>query len=227
MGLEPGTVFPRNKAIESRYGEVTTIAPNQSSSFVIDFALLTGGDKYNMAAGRISQIWAGRRTRVDNHPPSDVAIKLKDVVGAAKTWGPAFTSWYGKPAPDFVFTDIKGKKHKLSDYHGKDIMIIIWATWCGPCKQEIPHLIELRDTIGEDKLAMFAFSNENPDLVKRFAAQAKMNYTVVADVSNMTSPYVDVNAIPSSFFIDSDGKIKLATTGVLSLSDIKAILEAE
>jgi peroxiredoxin len=227
MGFETGTVFPRNKVIESKFGEVPKLAPNQSRSFTIDFALHSSSEQFNIAAGKVSQIWAGRRTKVDAHPPSGVTVKLTDVIKAARTWGPAFTSWYGKPAPDFVLTDITGKEHKLSDYRGKDIMIILWATWCGPCRQEIPHLIELRDTIGEDKLAMFGISNENPELVKRFAAQMKLNYTIVVDRGNMPSPYRDVQGIPSSFFIDSEGKMKLATTGLISLEESKAILEAE
>lgn len=152
---------------------------------------------------------------------------LSDIITAAKTWGPAFTSWYGKEAPDFTLTDTKGKEHKLSDYRGKNVIVIFWATWCGPCRVEIPHLIELRKTIGEDKLAMLAISNERLDLVKGFAEQQKINYTALLNPRGLPRPYSSINAIPSSFFIDSEGKIKLATTGLISLREIRAILKAE
>ena len=78
-------------------------------------------------------------------------MALDDVIKGAVTWRPIYTSWYGKPAIDFTLTDIKGKEHKLSDYRGKNVMFVFWATWCGPCLMEIPHLIALRNIISEDK----------------------------------------------------------------------------
>jgi peroxiredoxin len=155
-------------------------------------------------------------------------ISLNDVIRTARSWAPAYKSWYGKTAPDFTLTDITGNQHKLSDYRGKNVMIIFWATWCIPCHLEIPHLIALRNTVSEDKLAMLAISDEYPALVKRFAADRKINYTVIsANILAMPSPYNSIMSIPCNFFIDPEGKIKLATEGVLSLDAIKAILQAE
>jgi len=154
---------------------------------------------------------------------------LKEVIDSARTWGLAsdFESWFGKPAPEFILPDVTGKEHKLSDYRGKDVMIIFWAAWCGPCRMEIPDLIELRNTIGQDKLAMLAISNEGPALVKTFATQQKINYTVFSSQQDLPAPFNLIKAIPCSFFIDPEGKIKLATVGLLPLSDMKAILQSE
>lgn len=161
-------------------------------------------------------------------PNTSYKLSLNDVIKAARTWRPVHISWFGQKAPDFTLTDINGKQHKLSDYHGKTVMIIFWATWCGPCIMEISHLITLRNLIGEDNLAMLAISNENPVLVKQFVADKKINYTVFSiDAGNMPAPYNQVRNIPCSFFIDPDGKIKLATEGLLSLGEIRAILQAE
>ena len=161
-------------------------------------------------------------------------MSLRDVIASARTWQPAYTPWFGRKAPDFTITDISGKQHKLSDYRGKNVMIIFWATWCGPCKKELPHLIALRNVVGEDKLSMLAisyisaFPPETTEKVKSFAKQNKVNYTVFSvDADVMPSPFNSVSAIPCSFFIDPEGKIKMATQGLLSLGEIKAILNAK
>ncbi|MHC4157713.1 MAG: peroxiredoxin family protein [Planctomycetota bacterium] len=161
-------------------------------------------------------------------------ISLSDVVRSARGWGPIFTSWYGQMAPAFKLVDINGKERKLSDYRGKDVMIILWATWCTPCVREIPHLIELRKTTSQDKLAMLGISYttimppNTTKMVKKFAAQQKINYTVFSvDIDDMPAPYNQIKGIPSSFFISPEGKIKLATEGRLSLGAIRAILAAE
>jgi len=216
-----------NRSIERKFGRVPKLAPHQSRSFTIDFALHSNEDQVNAAADEVARIWAGRRTQIDNAPLADARQSLSDVIASARTWGPAFKEWHGKPAPDFALTDIAGKEHKLSDYRGRNVLIIFWATWCGPCRMEIPHLIELRKTTDADELAMLAISNENPNLVANFVARTRMNYTVLVDPGSLPEPYNAVSAIPSSFFIDPEGKIKLATMGLISLGEIEAILEAE
>jgi peroxiredoxin len=228
-GLEPGTGFPRNRSVERKFGRVPKLGPHQSRSFTIDFALHAGKDSVGAAEADIARILAGRDTRVDKAPlPTEKPrAKLSDIINATRTWEPAFTPWRGKPAPDFTLTDINGKSHKLSDYRGKDVLLIFWATWCPPCRVEIPHLKELRKTTGQSDLAMLAISNEQVEKVRAFAAEAQMNYTVLTDRGNLPSPYNTVSAIPSSFFIDRQGRIKIGTSGLISLDEIKAILEAE
>jgi peroxiredoxin len=160
-------------------------------------------------------------------------LTLRDIVAYARSWGPAYMKWYGKMSPDFTVTDIKGKSHKLSDYRGKNVMLIFWATWCGPCRQEIPSFIKLRNEIGDDKLAMLAISyidfRSSPESVKKFiAANPIINYTIIStDADSMPSPYNAIYAIPTTFFINPDGTIKIAAEGVTPLPHIKAILEAE
>ena len=159
---------------------------------------------------------------------------LNDVIRDRRGWDTTFKSWERKMAPDFLLTDITGKQHRLSDYRGKDVMLVFWATWCGPCIMEMPSLIELRKTTDEDKLAMLAISYitamppNTTDRVKGVVEQRKLNYTVISvDISSVSAPYNQVRGIPCSIFIDPEGKIKLATVGVLPLDEIKAILQAE
>jgi peroxiredoxin len=154
-------------------------------------------------------------------------ISLEDIVKSAQTWGAGFKSWHGKSAPDFTVNDIEGKQHSLSSYRGKNVMVVFWATWCPPCKREIPHLIELRKQIGEEELAIIAISNESPGTLKPFVNSKGINYSVASAAgTKLPSPFADVRSIPTAFYIDRNGQIKLATVGLVEKDDTKKILEA-
>lgn len=118
------------------------------------------------------------------------APSLQDIVKSAETWGAAFTSWTGKDAPNLTVEDIESRTHKLSDYRGRDVLVVFWATWCPACNAEIPHLIELRKIFPQEKLAILAISNEQPEHLKHFAAAKKINYSVASS---------DVGALPAPF----------------------------
>jgi peroxiredoxin len=156
----------------------------------------------------------------------DPKAELQNVIKAADTWYPAYEQWQGRPAPDITLTDIEGNTHKLSDYRGKEVMLVFFATWCGPCKLEIPHLKELRETMPEKELAILAVSNEAPALVTSFAQENDLNYTVLLNPGGLPAPYSEVESIPSSLFVDPQGVIKLGTLGIVPASDAEAIVQA-
>jgi peroxiredoxin len=168
---------------------------------------------------------------VDNHPAGSERVSgmsLDDIVKSRKTWNAAFTTWLGKAAPDLAVKDIEGTEHRLSDYYGRDVLVVFWATWCPACNMEIPHLIELRKMLGEDKLMILAISNETAEHLEQFVAAKGINYAVVPlGSSALPGPFSNVTSIPTTFFIDRNGTIKLAAEGLVSLEEAKAILQAE
>jgi len=163
---------------------------------------------------------------VKTEPPSETS--LEKIIESRKTWNVAFTSWFGKNAPDFTVKDVEGNEQKLSNYQGRDVLVVFWATWCPACNLEIPHLIELRKKLEEDKLVILAISNESPELLRQYAATKKINYKVVsADISTLPAPFSNVSSIPATFFIDGQGTIKLAAEGLVSLEEAEAIMQAQ
>jgi len=153
---------------------------------------------------------------------------LDEVIESRDTWDVALPEWSGRAAPDFTVTDVDGVEHKLSDYRGRNVLLVFWATWCPACNVEIPHLIELRREYKQDDLAILALSNETARHLKSFGDTKGINYSVVPiGASVLPQPYAGVRSIPTSFFIDKNGTIKLAAVGLVSLEDSRAILQAE
>ena len=167
------------------------------------------------------------RSAVSTPPTHTSPASLETIVNSRVTWDVAFPSWNGQSAGDFTVNAIDGQSHKLSDYHGKNLLVVFWATWCPACKAEIPHLIELRKMYSEDELGIVAISNESSEDLKQFAADKGINYTVATLGSALPEPFSKVTSIPTTFFIGRDGTIKLTALGLVSLEESKAILEAE
>jgi thiol-disulfide isomerase/thioredoxin len=165
--------------------------------------------------------------------PALPKLTLNEIVRSSNTWDTAYTKWYGKESPDFTVVDLNGQSHTLSKYKGKNVLLVFWATWCGPCLAEIPHLIELRKEIGEDKLVILGISfvdqrNSVEAINKLVKANPVINYPIApTNLMTMPKPYLLINVLPTSFFIDPQGKIKLAAEGLVPLPQIKAIIEAE
>ncbi len=163
---------------------------------------------------------------------SDADHQLNDIVRTARGWGPVFQEWYGKEAPDFILTDLQGKQHSLSQYRGKNVIVVFWASWCAPCKMEVPHLKEVKEAFGEEELKILAITVTSPinseRRIKDFVKDNNVNYTVlITDGTGVEPPFSQIRGIPTSFFIDPEGKIKLGTSGLISAEQMQEIVKAE
>jgi peroxiredoxin len=156
------------------------------------------------------------------------STSLQNVIKAAKTWDVSFRPWWGKIAPaDFTLTDISGEVSTLSEYRGRNVMVVIWRTWNPTCKLQVPHLKELRTAFEDKDLAILAISDEPAAVVKEFATQEGINFTVLAGGADLPAPFGEVEYVPSSFFIDPQGRFKLAVRGLIPTGDAAAIIKAQ
>ncbi len=102
-------------------------------------------------------------------------------------------------------------------------MVVFWATWCPPCKQEIPNLIELRNTYDANTLAIIAISDESDKTLHSFSQANVLNYTV-ASAENLPAPYNEITGIPTILLIDKNGIIHDATEGYHNFGELKSLL---
>ena len=126
-----------------------------------------------------------------------------------------------KNAPDFTLKDADGKTVKLSDYRGKVVLLNFWATWCGPCKIEIPWFMEFEQTYKDRGFAVLGVSMDEDgwETVKPYIADKKVNYRVLLGDEVVGNLYGGIESLPTTFLIDKDGRVASVHIGLVSKRD--------
>jgi len=126
----------------------------------------------------------------------------------------ASTELLGKQAPDFTLRSDQGDNKKLSEYRGKVVLINFWASWCGPCQQELPKLAELRQLHDEYDFELLAVNiDEEPEKALRLANKLGINFPVLFDEEKRVSKLYDIDAMPMTILIDRNGDVRYLHRG--------------
>ncbi len=142
--------------------------------------------------------------------------------------GPALTGRNpeGSMAPDFALKSTDGRTVRLSDYRGKAVLLNFWATWCPPCKIEMPWFVDLQKQYGAEGLqvigvAMDDDADKESAKIGQFAQSMNLNYVVLLGNEKVGDAYGGVEGLPTTFYIGRDGKIVAAVSGLVSHSEIE------
>ncbi len=128
--------------------------------------------------------------------------------------------WKGVMAPELTLTTIDGKTVALSDLKGKRVILDFWATWCGPCRAEIPHFLKLHEEFSEE-LVIIGVSDEETSVIKEFAEEHKITYLMVS-ASELPAPFNQIDAFPTTFVIDRQGVIQDVLVGYHDFDVLKS-----
>lgn len=120
----------------------------------------------------------------------------------------------GNRAPDFQLPTMDGKTVKLSDYRGKPVLLNFWATWCGPCRYEVPFLEQINDTYTSQGLVMLAVDiGENATTIQNFMTSLNVSLPVLMDANSAVSKKYGLTGIPTTLLLDKDGIIRFKIIG--------------
>jgi len=126
------------------------------------------------------------------------------------------------PAADFSLQDIDGHPLQLASYRGKVVLLNFWATWCTPCRAEIPNFVQFQNSYGPQGLQILGISmDDGPQPVRAFYQQFKMNYPVAVGTDKVAQSYGGVLGLPVSFLIGRDGKIAAKYIGAVQLPELE------
>src|SRR5512134_665621 len=120
-------------------------------------------------------------------------------------------------APDFTLPSLGGPNLRLQEQRGQVVMVNFWATWCGPCRVEMPHLSRLYDKYRGSGFVVFAVNiDEDPRKAASVAAQLGMRFPVLLDTDKKVSRMYDLSTMPSTILIDRDGRVRYVHRGYRS-----------
>ena len=135
-------------------------------------------------------------------------------------------------APDFTLPQPGGQQLTLSSYRGKVVLLDFWATWCYPCREEIPHFVEFQQKYGDRGLQVIGVSmDDSPEPVPAFYRQYQMNYPVVMGNAKIGESYGGLLGLPITFLLDREGRITAkhigATQAAVFEKEIQRLLNSQ
>ena len=121
----------------------------------------------------------------------------------------------GFPAPDFSLVDLNGRPQRLADYRGKVVFLNVWATWCAPCRMEMPSMETLHRRMAGTDFVMLAVSEDEDGrtTVQKFADEFGLSFPILLDQQGVIPPRYGVTGYPETFVIDRDGRVIQHTIG--------------
>ncbi len=118
------------------------------------------------------------------------------------------------PAPELDLLDMEGVRHRMADYRGKVVIVNFWATWCPPCREEMPSMQRAYEQLREEGIEMLAVNiGENEDIIFAFTANYPVEFPLLLDLDSATIQSWPVKGLPTTFVVDPQGRLAYRAIG--------------
>jgi thiol-disulfide isomerase/thioredoxin len=126
-----------------------------------------------------------------------------------------FRTWSG-PTPALQLRDLQGREHRLADYRGKVVLVNFWATWCAPCRDEMPSIERLRQSLDGRPFAVLAVNLAEPvSRIEKFLAQVPLDFPILLDADTAAAKAWKARFLPATYLVDGEGRVRYAHYGEL------------
>jgi peroxiredoxin len=123
-------------------------------------------------------------------------------------------SWSGGATPPLALQDLEGRVHRLAEYRGQVVLINFWATWCGPCREEMPSLNKLRASLAGRPFVVLAVNLAEPEArIRRFMQEVPLDFLILLDRDTAVAKAWKARILPASFLVGPDGRIRYSVLG--------------
>lgn len=135
----------------------------------------------------------------------------------------------GQPLSDFTLLDVNGKKHNLSDYRGKWVIVNYWATWCPPCLEEIPELVDFHEKHKNVDAVVLGINHEEVDgkFLRTFVDEYLISYPVLRGDVDGPMPFGPIQGLPTTVVVSPDGKVASIKVGGVTMKKLEDLLDQE
>jgi len=136
------------------------------------------------------------------------------IVGAAPAGAAELKPWTGGAAPRLELRELDGREHRLSDYRGSVVLVNFWATWCAPCRDEMPSIQRLKEQLSGKSFVVLAVNLDEPESrIRKFLAEMAVDFVVLLDPGKHAARAWNARVLPASFVVGTDGRIRYSLVG--------------
>ncbi len=185
-----------------------------------------------LIAGVVLLVWAGvhnlRERRLAYQRAEANHVALTPVKPGEQAANPnAAPALDGKPAPAFSLRDLDGKKVSLADYKGRPVLVNFWATWCAPCKLEMPWFEEFRKQYAGQGFEILGIAEDDAgkDEIAKAVKKIGVDYPILLTDGKVAPAYGGVDYLPMSFYVDRGGVVRVETAGLASKDEVQANIQ--
>ncbi len=156
-----------------------------------------------------------------------IPVPMSSVITMVSPTSTPADTFIGKPAPDFALIGLDGKTHHLQDYAGKRVMLNFWATWCAPCRVEMPLLQKTYARLQAAGLVIIGVDQaEDADTVSTYVNALNLTFPIVLDKELSATQAYDILGLPTTVFIDAQGVIQAKNVGMLTEDTLQQYLQS-